>query len=238
MKAIIIYSAMLFMVITTTEAQQAQEKQIMRGRDITIGYGFMDVTKMNAFVPENIGKFNNHHLLIGASDYTMRGNFVVSGSAQFIMGNVIKTDSATYRLHGEMVTLNFGYLILNKEKVKIFPMLGIGYKSYGIYINQNKSVSASEIISHPYREINITNRGLVFDASVTMDFIPVFKYHEKTDSYWGFMPGLKIGYIYGLPSSHWKFSGQNVTGGPNFGLNMFYVKLVLGNLRYSKKKVT
>lgn len=83
MKAIIIYSAMLLMVITTTEAQQAQEKQIMRGRDITIGYGFMDLTKMSAFVPGNIDKFNNHHLLIGISDYTMRGNFVVIGSFLF-----------------------------------------------------------------------------------------------------------------------------------------------------------
>ncbi|MHB1279518.1 MAG: hypothetical protein ACYC1Q_14110, partial [Bacteroidia bacterium] len=77
--------------------------------------------------------------------------------------------------------------------------------------------------------------GFVLDASVNLNFIPVLHYNEKENTSGGLMCGLKIGYVYSIPGSNWTFSGGDVTGGPKFGLNMPYVKLILGGFGSQRK---
>ncbi len=113
-------------------------------------------------------------------------------------------------------------------------MLGVGGGGYGLTIAQNKDVSVGDIASDPGREINISVGGFVVDASLNVLAIPSVQYDEKDNSYAGFMTSVQIGYAYGFPSSDWTFSGGDVNDGPNFGINMLYIKLVIGGLGYSK----
>ncbi len=221
--------------IKAQEIQKNSTVQTMGGGGFTIGYGHMDVSKLHVFVPSNIKKFKNDHLLVGGTGHAFIDNFVIGGSGFGIIGDVIKTDSAKINLGGGLGTFDFGYLILNKEKVKIYPMIGIGGAGFGLQIAKNRSISANNIANEPGQEININKGGFVADVSLNLNFIPALQYDEKNNSYGGFMTGLKIGYVYSLPSSDWLFSGGDVTGGPDFGLNMFYLKLVVGGLGYEKK---
>lgn len=244
MKKIIITSFSVCLLIPFMKAQEVQvnqpvqekkETQSMGGGGLTIGYGYMDVSKFQAFVPASFEKFNNQFFVIGGTGHGMVNKFVIGGSGFGIIGSVIKTDSLKASLGGGIGTFDFGYLILNKDQAKIYPMIGIGGGGFGLQISKNKNVSAADVANNPGREINISHGNFVADLSLNLNFIPSLQYDEKNNSYGGFMTGLKIGYIYSMPSSDWRFTGGDVTGGPSFGLNMFYVKLIVGGFGYQKK---
>jgi hypothetical protein len=216
---------------------RAQDRPAIRhagGGGFTIGYGTMDVSPLHLFVPGGVSSFNNNQLLLGGMGHGFLGNFVIGGSGSAIVGDKIKTGAYNYSLGGGVGTFDFGYLVVNREKVRVFPLLGVGGGGYGIHITENNSVSAAGIRADPSREVNISQGGFVFDLSLNLNVIPVLNYNEKDRSYGGLMTGLKVGYLYGLPSSDWRFSGGDITGGPDFGLNMFYVKLIVGGFGYSE----
>lgn len=242
MKNLIVFSKlsvafMIFLLVSTSMcAQQVSKLKTGGGGGFNVGYGYMDVSKLHNFVPANIGKFSNEHLLMGGNGFGIIGNFVIGGGGTGIMGDLIKSDSINYSISGGLGTFDFGYLIYNKEKIKIYPMLGIGGGGFGLQISRNNNVSVKNLVNDPAREINISIGGFIFDFSINMNLSPVLNYNEKDNSYGGFMTGLKAGYLYSLPSSDWTYTGGDITGGPDFGLNMVYVKLIIGGFGYQDGK--
>lgn len=210
-----------------SDAQQKASNPSGGGGGFTIGYGSMDVAKLHEFVPPGI-KFSNQHLLIGGTGHGFNGNLVIGGGGFGIIGDKITTDTINYSLGGGIGTFDFGYLVVNKEKLKVYPMIGIGGGGYGLQISSNKNIAAKNIADNPGHEININRGGFILDLSANLNFIPMLEYNEKDNTYGGFMMGLKVGYIYSIPSSDWKFTGGDITGGPKFGMNMAYLKLIIG----------
>lgn len=220
----------------TLLAQNFSKDQPSGGGGFTIGYGYMDISALQKFVPTSVSTFRNEQMVIGGTGHGFIGNFVIGGGGYGIVGDLVKTDTIKYSLGGGIGTFDFGYLLLNKEKVKIYPMIGIGGGGYGIQITKIKAASINEVVNNSSREINISIGGFVFDFSLNLNLIPVINYNEKDKSYGGFMTGLKIGYLFNLPSSNWSFTGGDITGGPNFGLNMVYAKIIIGGFGYQTKK--
>lgn len=241
MKNIIYIIFCFFIISSSINAQEIQEIKdrsedpLMGGLALSIGYGYMDVSKLQVFVPKNVSKFSNNHLVMGATGFAIRKNFVFGLSGYAITGDLIKTDSINVNLNGGVGTFDLGYLFLNSKMVKIYPMVGIGGSGFGLQIENNKDVSVSNVSENPGQEIKITKGGFVADFSLNLILTPSFNYEDKTISHGCMMTGLKLGYVYSIPSSDWKYSGGDITGGPNFGLNMFYVKLVFGGFGCQKK---
>ncbi len=227
-----------FFSINAQEIQEIQEQpedRLMGGLALSIGYGYMDVSKLQVFVPKNVSKFSSNHLVMGATGLAIRKNFVFGLSGYAITGDLIKTDSLNVSLSGGVGTFDLGYIFLNNKIVKIYPMIGIGGSGFGLQIEKNKDVSVSNVSENPGQEIKITKGGFVADFSLNLNLTPNFDYEEKKNSHGCIMTGLKLGYVYSLPTSDWKFSGGDITGGPKFGLNMFYVKLIIGGFGCQKK---
>ena len=218
------------------QAQDNTKVKTSGGGGFTIGYGYMDVSALQKFIPEGIGNFNNQHLLIGGTGHGFIENIVIGGSGSGMIGSELSTDSFKYSLGGGYGTFDLGYLIVNKEKIKVYPMLGIGGGGYSIRISENQSLSVNEIVSNPAREINVSAGRFIFDFSMNLNLVPALDYNEDTGAYGGIMTGLKVGYIYSLPSSGWSYSGGAINGGPDFGFNMIYAKLIVGGFGYNKNK--
>lgn len=240
MKNIVIALSAFFICTSFVYAQEIHEDgknkeiQMMGGLVLSGGYGYMNVSKLQAFVPKNISKFSSNHIIMGANGFAIHNKFIYGISGCAITGDLIKSDSINVSLKGGVGTFDFGYLILNKKNIKIYPMIGIGGSAYGLQIEKNKDVSVKNISDDPGQEIKITKGGFAADLSLNLNFTPSSSFNEK-NNYGGIMTGIKLGYIYSLPSSDWKFSGGDITGGPNFGLNMFYIKLIIGGFGYSNK---
>jgi len=237
MKQIIPTLSLLIGLLNNLMAQPADKKSMeMGGGGFNIGYGYMDVSKLNVFIPENTSKFKNSMLLVGGSGHIIIENFVIGGSGFGIIGDEIKTDSFKVNLNGGLGTFDVGYVLINKKRLKFYPMLGIGRGGFGLQILSNKNLSIDHVVKNPGQEINISQSNFVADVSLNLDIIPFLKYNELENSYGGFMTGIKIGYIYSLPSSDWEYAGGDINGGPNFGYKMFYFKLILGGFGYQNNK--
>ncbi len=234
MKNFIITPVFFLAAMLVASAQEISKPREMGGGGFTIGYGNMDVSGLHVFVPENVKDFRNDHLVIGGAGYGIVDRFVIGGSGFGMIGDDITTDSLKISLGGGLGTFDFGYLLLSAEKMKIFPLIGIGGGGYGLNIARNKNVTVNEILENPGQEINIGIGGFVADVSLNINVIPVFNYDEKENAYGGFMTGLKAGYIYSLPSSSWSFTGGDIINGPDFNLSMFYVKIIIGGFGYKK----
>jgi hypothetical protein len=229
----------LIALLLFATALKAQEKLTSIGKigvgGFTIGYGNLDVSKLQNFVAGDVPTFENNQLLLGITGHTFINNLVLGLSGNAIMASDVKTTTLKIKSTGGQGTINFGYLILNKEKVKIYPLIGVGGSSYGLQISQNQNLSVADIVSNPGRELSINQTGIVLDGSLNMNIISPLRSNGKEGESKGFMAGLQVGYTYGFPNSNWTYSGGDVTNGPNFGLNMFYAKLILGGLWSSKK---
>jgi hypothetical protein len=225
---------MLSLVFAMKAQEESSTVRKAGGGGFTIGYGNFDVSKLHAFVPDAITKFSNNQLMLGGTGHGFIGKFVTGMSGSAVLGDAITSNNLKIKLSGGLGTLDFGYLVLDKEKVKIFPLLGVGGGGYGVSIAKNQDISTDNIVTDPGREINLSKGGFLMDASINLNFIPILQYDEKEKTYGGFMTGLRVGYVYGLPSSNWSFAGGDISNGPNFGINMFYVKLVIGGFGYSK----
>lgn len=238
MKKAIISSLFSLLLINLLNAQETNENsttQVMGGGGFIIGYGNMSISKFQSFIPGNMGSFKKDFIVIGGTGHAMMNKFVIGGTGFAIIGDAIKTDSIKASPDGGVGTFDIGYLLLDKSKIKIYPMLGIGGTGFGLQISKTRNLPISTVVDNPGQEINISHAGFVTDISININLIPVLEYDEKNDSYGGFMTGIKIGYIYSLPSSDWSFSGGDIIGGPSFGLNMVYVKLIIGGFGIGNK---
>ena len=219
-------------------AQDSLEKKsnYITSIGLTIGYGNMDISELHAFVPAGVNDFRDEQFLFGLDFHGFKNKLALGFSVTGILDNKIKTDSINYTSTGSTVTFDMGYLFLEKQKVKSYALVGIGFGGSNIHIGQNNSIPIDSIIKNPGREINISNASFVIDASLNLNFSPNMKYREKRNGYSGFMTGLKVGYLYGIPNSDWVYSGGDIANGPDFGMNMFYVKFFVGILGYKDAK--
>jgi hypothetical protein len=206
----------------------------MGGGGFTVGYGNMNISELQTFVPGSVPGFSNDQILLGGMGHGFIGRLVIGGGGSGITGNHFATDSLRGSVSGGYGTFDVGYAIVNKNKLKFFPMLGIGGGGYGVSITKTGTLNVMNVIDEPGRKIDISNGGIVADFSLNLYTIPALVYDKTENSYGGFMIGLKVGYLYSVPTSNWSYSGGDITGGPTFGLNMPYFKLVLGGFGFQK----
>jgi opacity protein-like surface antigen len=197
------------------------------GGGFEIGYGSFPVTDLETFLPSGFA-FQNDHLILGGGGFSFRDRFVLGGSGYALNGNDINNDSLDISTSGGYGTFNFGYIIVDKAKFKLYPLIGIGGGGYSVSIAKRKNVTATEVAQDPGQEIEISNGGLIMDFSVNLNFLPLLNPDEDKRGYGGFMTGLKAGFLYQFPSSEWSFRGGSVTNSPDFGIRGFYVKLIIG----------
>lgn len=229
--------AILLTIGLCTSGGYAQNKDMpgpatMGSGGFHVGYGNFDVSDLQSFLQTDFRRLSDQHLILGGHGHGMRGKFVIGGSGSGIIGKSITGNSMKVSAGGGYGTFDVGYLIVNKQSLKIYPVIGFGGGGFSVNISRNEDVSMDDIRDNPAREINISKGGFIFNLSVNLNFIPELKYDAEENSYGGFMTGLRVGYLYQPASSDWQFAGGDVTNAPDFGLNGPYVTMVIGGFGY------
>lgn len=239
MKTIFLPIILLLLSFSQGFGQSSGVRQSMGMGAFTVGYGYMDVSKLHDFVPANIRKFDNNHLVIGGEGHAVINKVLIGGQGYGMQGNSLSTDNANINLSGGLGTFDMGYMIVDKATYKFYPILGLGGGSYGIRISDNKNVPLSDLNnSNTYHTINVSQSYFVADLSLNLNFFPFISDEQiSSGNYGGFLVGIKAGYIYSLPGSKWNYGGADITGGPDFGLNMFYVKVMIGGFGCHREPV-
>jgi len=235
----LIYTILFLLIyipgIYAQDSRRGDTLQIMGMGGFALGYGYMNVSKLHSFIPENSHKFSNNMVLVGGAGHSIINHLVVGGGGFGLIGDAINTDSIKASIGGGFGSLDIGYLIINKKKMKLYPMIGLGAGGFGLQILSNNRFSIGNKIKEPGKEMNINQNTFISDISLNLDLIPFIKNDESQNSYGGFLTSLRLGYIYSFPKSKWKFSDNEIIYGPKFGMNMIYFKLIIGGFGYQKK---
>jgi hypothetical protein len=238
MKKHIIFLFGLCAFISVLQAQENEQNwgsQLCGTFSVNFGYGNMDVSNLQGFVPQTYRVFNNDQFALGVSAHIIVNRYVMGINGFGIKGDRIKNDSTVTSLGGNKRTIELGYVLLEKKNLSIYPMIGIGMVSYGVNIVKNKNVSVGEILLDPGQGIDVFMENFVADLSLNLNLYPVLVLNKNKQRIGGVLTGLRIGYLYSLPNSIWFSQGGDVLGGPNFGMNMFYLKIKAGGF-FSKNK--
>lgn len=237
-----IKTLMMVCLLTIPICNQAQNAETKRnaagggGGGFTIGYGNMDIGELQNFLPAGLKSLSSAQTLIGGSGHGLFGKFLIGGTGYAVSSSAVKTDTMTYSPGGGIGTFDIGYLLLNRRNLKMYPMLGLGGGGYGIQITRTGTFNAGKIAGSPARELNISHGGFVADLSFNINLIPNVEFDEKEKSYGGFMCGLRLGFLFSMPHSDWTYAGGDISDGPEFCLNMLYLKLIIGGAGYQEKQ--
>lgn len=198
-----------------------------------IGFANLSNSDFQQFLPRDFDQISDRYLLIGGEGYALKGNFLFGGSGQAIIGQDEHSGSQKAGISGGMGFINVGYAVINQDKIKLFPMLGIGGGSMELRISEDEDVSLNEIIEDPAQEITLEVGNFMLDFSVGLDYIPSIQMAKNGKEGGGFKTGLRVGYMLGFNNDNWTYGGGDVKSAPDFGLNSFYVKLVIGGYGFS-----
>ena len=198
------------------------------GGSINFGYSQLNTSPIQSFLPKDVRNFSSKQLLIGGSGYVNSSKCLLGLSGTFAIGDKIQTDSFDYSMSGAFGTIDFAYLLVQKSNFKFYPMIGLGSSAYGIGINRTKTLSKDQMTSQQVRDIRISNGGLVLDLSLNLMASQIVKHNKLKNKNSGLTTGIKLGYLYGIKNSSWRYTGGIVTDGPAYGMRMFYIKLSLG----------
>lgn len=201
-----------------------------------IGYANLSNSDFQKFLPEGFGQLSESYLLLGGEGYALKGNFLMGGSGQAIIGKDESNNNLKTEVSGGMGFLNLGYAIINNEKLKIFPMLGIGGGGMELRISEDTDLSLTNIIEEPGREITLEVANFILDFSVGLDYIPTLYMAKNGKEGGGFKTGIRVGYLLGFNNDNWEYGGGDIKGAPDFSLNSFYVKLVIGGYGFTMEE--
>ena len=151
-----------------------------------------------------------------ASEMIMEGSYY---------GSFQKETKNSYKLNFEHNALyfNYGYDILNKKKLNLYPVLGLGYSAVNIKITDisstnntfNQAISNLDNIA----DISTTENMFLLNIGLKLELLEytIFGISNST--------GLDIGYRIQLNKMRWKTATNQLFDSPEINLGGFYIGL-------------
>ena len=129
-------------------------------------------------------------------------------------------------LTGGYGLFHIGYIIYSKKCFNIYPLLGIGGGGVTLKIAEDSSPSFDQVLNDPKRNVELIYGGMILNLSVGVDYF--IKMEETDEGFGGFLLGLQAGYLLAPFTHDWKMDEHDISGGPDVGLNGFFVRITLG----------
>jgi len=128
-------------------------------------------------------------------------------------------DNGTYKsnVSGGVGFFNIGYLLYNKPKFMIYPLLGIGGSSMKIEIYENSKTDFAQLITNPKKGTVIENEQFLLDLGVQSN---LFLTKHKM-----FGIGIKVGYQFTPLESDWFDANGTLTNSPATNADGIYTQL-------------
>jgi len=194
-----------------------------------IGYRQMDVAGFQAFLPDIAPDLNNSFLLLGGEGYSMFNRFIVGGKGYFLGGSRVSwtgpADNFEGRLAGGAGFFNFGYAVVNQQRLLVFPLIGIGGGGMTLTSTLDEDVDFDDVVTNGTGvlplETNVSNGSFLLDFELGADFFPFRKDY-------GLKLGLRAGYTLALRRDRWDYSGGEIRNGPDGNVGGFHVSLTVG----------
>ncbi len=184
------------------------------------GFRFMkyDFSKLNAsFSSNNLPLISENIIGFGGGGHGYINKIIIGGEGYTF--ELIDKNNGNYltQVKGDVGFFNLGYLLINKDKWMLSPMLGIGAHTMEIEITESNNESFSQILSDPKNSTRLKNEQVLFDLGLQGNF---FLSENKL-----FSIGLKAGYQFSAMENKWTNANGVIANGPATNADGAYAQL-------------
>lgn len=186
---------------------------------MNIGMGQLNVNKLNSRLSDNgFPSISDNYACFGFEGYGIINKWLLGGKGFGITVSETDLDSIDSEMHiaGGAVFVKGGYIIYDKNDLRVYPTAGIGYGNMQLAINRKENLTLDEILSGPTGYGFVTVYGTLLDVSIGVTH--AFE-KERKGHYSGIMVGVHIGYMHSFGMD---FNGTDV------GFSGPYVNLTMG----------
>ena len=119
-----------------------------------------------------------------------------------------------------------GIDVVHWRGLRVYPLLGIGVGNTVIKIASEQGASFDDVLATPRQEVRLSQRGLLLDASLGVDYRFKMRQTEYKSSF--FTVGLRGGYLFAPYSGEWQTGSAEISGGPDILTSGPTVQLLIG----------
>jgi hypothetical protein len=213
-------------------AQEMDLRQSRSGRGFfQAGYLGLDVDDVNAALAgAGFPTLDRGTVTLGGGGYATRGRFVIGGEGHGILSQdqPAVDGSVQIGLDGGYGLFKVGYLAYSEDGFDVYPTVGIGGGGLSLSIVERSAPTFDDILEDPARSSRLSTGMFLLDLGVSGDY-RFMKRVDEDGGGGGLLVGFQAGYVFAPGSSDWRLDDINgVAGGPDLGVQGFYIRLSLG----------
>lgn len=206
-----------------------------------IGYMNLDTTDLNnTLAAQGYSKIPGDFLTAGGGGYALFDNGLILGGTGLGLVSSEKQIIRNGERYEQMVgaglgLFKIGYAVVRTADMHIAPQFGIGGGGIAIDISKKEDLSFNQALDNPNRTVNLSKGGLALDFGITFNHLIGAVVDDEDRG--GFAVGAEVGYVWSPGAeSKWFDGSTEVSGGPDFSLQGFYLRLTIGGGADSVKK--
>ena len=236
MKRLLIIGMVLMLSFSLSSPLIAEDKEKEERRPKE-GYGglilgglYMDLGEMNsAFNRNNLASLKEESFTIGGFGYGVIGEKIIIGGEGGGFWQAVESSELKVKLRGGEVLFDLGYVLLQGEDWKLFPLMGVGVGIYQLkFIPAIATPTFDQLLADPRQYASLELYSFMMKVSLGFDrFVKVGK-SRRNEAEKGLLVGLRLGYSWMPRSTGWKMREMDVLNSPKTSFGGYFFNIVIG----------
>lgn len=203
-----------------------------------IGFAFggskLDLDDLDAaLAAEGFNSLESSDYSAGLSGYKLTDGGLIIGVEIQGSGQTVFSDSLKAAVSVNSIMFHVGRVVLGRDGLKIFPLVGIGSSSVGIRMDSRAfTPTFGQVLAQPLRESRMNAGGLALQLAIGVD--SHIRFSHKRGRRAGLLLGARVGYTYKPGEVTWQMEGGDVLGGPSADVSGPFFRLHVGMGRFGR----
>ena len=205
-----VLSAALF---TNTWATERKEPARSGAGYATMGVTTFDLSEFNQRLEgQGYPTFPSQFIILGGGGYWQKNKMIFGGEGMAVVQPAKTHGTEKSRLSGGMGFVKLGYAFVQKNRLVVFPYLGLG--GGGLTYSRYSTVSADFDDVLNGRSLMVETRYRTFLIRVALQGEYRFWKPRQGNRNGGMLVGFQLGYTFPVASGSWRFDETDVLNGP------------------------
>lgn len=193
----------------------------------TPGIHTLQFNSLNSSLPAGFPEITNKPFVSAGAGYGIFSNIVLGGEGGTMHAGSFSKDNQQIDLTGDYGFFSLGYVVMNRKGILAYPMLSIGDNDLTMYIHQkNQSGTFGAITGEPFHATTLHYKTKMLKVAVAGLYTLSGSKSGKGSA--GLMVGLQAGYQMSYKKGVWTYDNGDITDGPDFNCNGFFIQLMIG----------
>ncbi|MGV3558566.1 hypothetical protein [Larkinella arboricola] len=203
-----------------------------RALHLQVGYENFNAEKINGWFLPSYPTLQKTYTTFGFSGYGVRNNVLLGGELQVKTGSTVRNTAAKLTPCAANLDFNFGYVLLHKKGLTVFPIAGVGYGFFATRIWEAEKRYPSFVPEQVSMRENIVSsqQGVTGSIAAGAEYILGKQAGSRIK---GLSVGLRAGYSFMPASTRWRVNYTESVKGTSFGTSGPFVRLLVGIGRIS-----